>query len=325
MLTQTQIEEILTKCYPGMAETVLSPVEAKARAKMVHEDMKAVNFSLRLGITWPVPLVGYEAIIIPSYPLEGSMYGPEADPDGTNNRDAAGPLISCGEFVRLSKACKLGRELLTTNRWPSRFTSRIRDSQDHLAVIEEILWLTRWHEPKDIEMTYKQNPTSGKDVDWRFSCRGMTINLEVKYRLRDWLGIVDGPHFSRNFDSYFNDIEGKFGFRPEGELNIVGITTISPPDRGLQECTQRFLNGHPDIDAVIFWSIHDPEGKRPEFHARKPDLIKMLFKGADREDNLFCAPIRHLWRKSDERRAMRPAEAMDAISKLIPKSNNQDL
>jgi hypothetical protein len=163
-------------------------------------------------------------------------------------------------------------------------------------------------------MSYKQIPT-GKDIDWRFLCCGQKINLEVKYRMRDWLGIADGPHFSRNFDSYFNEVKGKFGPRPEGELNVVGITTFTPPDRGLQECTQRFLDKHPEIDAVIFWSIHDPEGKRPEIHARQPELIKMLFKGGDIEDNLFCAPIRHLWRKSEERRAMRPAEAMERFPK----------
>jgi hypothetical protein len=315
-LTQAQVEEILRQCYPGMSETVLTSKEAKERSAMVHNDMKTVRFALRLGTSWPVQTQGFEPIWIPSYHLEGTMYGPEADPDGDNNRDAAGPLINCGEFVRLSKACMLGRKLLSPGDWPQKFASKLRDSQQHLSTIEEILWLGRWHAPQNVEMTYKQNPSSGKDIDWRFTCCGQTINLEVKYRMRDWLGIVDGHHFSRNFNSYFNDVEGKFGPRTGGELNIVGITTFTPPDRGLQACTERFLGTHPEIDAVIFWSIHDPNGKRPDIHARQPDLIKMLFKGGDREDNLFCAPIRHLWRKSDERRSMRPSEAMDAISMI---------
>lgn len=318
-LTLEQITEILTNCYPGMSETVLSADEARERAVMVHSDMETIRFALHLGTSWPVPTRGFEPIWIPSYPLEGTMYGPEADPNGDNNRDAAGPLISCGEFVRLSKACMLGRRLLPAGDWPQKLASKLRDSQQHLSTIEEILWLGRWHAPENVKMTHKQNPTSGKDIDWRFACRGMTINLEVKYRLRDWLGIVDGPHFSRNFDSYFDDFRGKFEPRPPRELNIVGITTITPPDRGLQECTQRFLDNNAEIDAVIFWSIHDPDGKRPEIHAREPQLIRMLFKGGDREDNMFCAPIRHLWRKSEERRALRADEAIEAISKSIPK------
>lgn len=134
-------------------------------------------------------------------------------------------------------------------------------------MLEEILWLGRWHTPENIEMAYKQNPDSPKDIDWRFTSCGQTINLEVKNRQRDWVGVVDGPHFSRNFDSYFRDLAGKFGPQQNGELNIVGITTMSPPDRGLQECTQRFLDAHPEIDAVIIWSIHDPDGKRPDIHA----------------------------------------------------------
>lgn len=321
-LTQVQVEEILRQCYPGMPETVLTPEVAKERAAMVHNDMETVRFALRLGTSWPVQTQSIDPIWIPSYALEGTMYGPEADPDGDNNRDAAGPLISCGEFVRLSKACMLGRRLLPSGDWPQKFASKLRDPQQHLPTIEEILWLGRWNSPERIEMSYKQIP-SGKDIDWRFTCCDIKINLEVKYRLRDWQGIVDGPHFSRNFDSYFDDVLGKFGPRPDGDLNVVGITTFTPPDRGLQECTQRFLENHAEIDAVIFWSIHDPKGKRPDIHARQPDLIKMLFKGADREDDLFCAPIRHLWRKSDERRAMRPAEAMDAISMMIPKPGNE--
>ncbi len=33
MLSQLDIEEALAKCFPGMAETVLSPEDATARAK----------------------------------------------------------------------------------------------------------------------------------------------------------------------------------------------------------------------------------------------------------------------------------------------------
>lgn len=93
-LTQAQIEEILRKCYPGMSETVLTLEEAKERSAMVHNDMEAVRFALRLGTSWPVHIPNFEPIWIPSYPLEGTMYGPEADPNGENNRDAVtGPLL----------------------------------------------------------------------------------------------------------------------------------------------------------------------------------------------------------------------------------------
>ncbi len=315
-LTQAQIREILGKCYPGMPETALSDEEADLRSQMVFDDMESVGFALVFDASWPVPAPGDETIWIPSYRLPGAIYGPQADPDGTESRDAAGPLLSCGEFVRLSKACKLGRLYLTPEKWPSRFTTRLRDPKNHLAVLEEVLWLGRWHAPENVEMTYKQNPATGKDIDWRFTCCGQTINLEVKFRQRDWVGLVDGEHFSRDFDSYFRDVEGKFGPRANSELNIVGLTTISPPDRGLRECTRRFLDRHPEIDAIIFWSLHDPEGTRPEIHGRQADLIRTLLRSADREDEMLVAPIRHLWRKSDERRALSPGETLDAISRI---------
>lgn len=318
-LTSEQIGEILRTCYPGMSETILTPEEAKARAEMVHADMLKVGFPLLFDTYWPVPAPGNKTIRVPSYKLLGAIYGPEADPYGDNNKDASGPLLSCGEFVRLSKVCKLARQLLTTEKWPARFTGRLRDPKSHLAVLEEILWLGRWRAPKSIEMAYKQNHSSQKDIDWRFDCCGQMINLEVKSRPRDWIGLTDGSHFSRNFDSYFRDVEDKFGPQQNDELNVVGITTWTPPDRGLRECTQRFLQSHSEIDAVIFWSLHDPNGERPEIQSRRPSLIKLFLKEADREDNLFIAPIRHLWRKSEERRALRPNEALQAISKIVRK------
>lgn len=82
-LTEKQIYEILSKCYPGMSEQVLLPEDAAERAAMIHEDMTDVRFLLTLGETWTVNMPGYQAVHIPSYPLPGISYGPDADPDGS--------------------------------------------------------------------------------------------------------------------------------------------------------------------------------------------------------------------------------------------------
>ena len=283
---------------------------------MIYEDMGIAGFALYQDHTWPVELPGAETIWIPSYRLSAAGYGPVADPEGINGRDAAGPLLSCGEFIRLSRACKLGRELLTPNQWPIRFKRRLQASEHHLAVIEEIVWLGRWHSPRYVKMTYRHNPGTNNDVDWRFNSCGQVINLEVKMRRRDWMGVTDGPCFSRDFDSYFEDLEGKFGPQKNGELNIVAVTTFAPPDRSLQRCTARFLDTHPEIDAVVFWSLHHPNGNGFQLHAKEPERIRLFLKSPEREDDLFIAPIRHLWRKRNERRSLRVDEAITAVTRL---------
>jgi hypothetical protein len=203
------IEKALVTAYPGMSEPVLSAAEAGTRAEIVYEDMRKIRFDIELEY-WPVNFPGFQGIQVPAYKLAGSQYDPDGPPSVPDVYKAAGPGLSCGHLLRLSKACKLGRVFLGDN-WPESFASRLRDPDDHLAVVEEMLWLGYWQSVQDVKHSVRQNSKSNKNVDWRFNCCGQIINLEVKYRRRDWVGIVDGPYFSRDFDSYFADCEGKFG------------------------------------------------------------------------------------------------------------------
>jgi len=300
------IAEALVTAFPGAREPVLGADEAEARALIVYEDMTKVRFDLQLEY-WRVELPDYQSIGIPAYKLIGSQFDPDAPVDSPDVYKAAGPGLNCGNLLRLSKACKVGRAIVK-KEWPNTFATRLRDPNDHLAVVEELLWLGYWQPVKDLRRSFKQSEESKKNIDWRFNCCSQVINLEVKYRRRDWVGIVDGPYFSRDFDSYFEDCEGKFGPQKDGELNIVGVSTLASPDDGLRRTIERFLKTHPYVDAIILWSFHAPNGESPEIHSRQADLIKLLFTGGDSEDRLRISPIRHLWRKSEERRALRPAE-----------------
>jgi hypothetical protein len=175
-----------------------------------------------------------------------------------------------------------------------------------------------------VQWSFRQNPASKKNIDWRFSCCSQLLNLEVKYRRRDWVGIVDGPHFSRDFDSYFEDCDGKFGAQKNGELNVIGVSTLAPPDDGLRRTIERFLKTHSYVDGIILWSFHAPSGESAEIHSRKADLINLLFTGGDSEDRLRVSPIRHLWRKSSERRALRPAEFPEELLEEVRRTHSTD-
>ena len=136
----------------------------------------------------------------------------------------------------------------------------------------------------------------------------LIINLEIKYRRRDWIGVVDGPYFSRDFDSYFDNVDGIFGSQQDGELNIIGISFLAPPDRGFRNCISRCLDEHPEVDAIILISYHDSNAETPEIHSGKKDLIELLLRGEDEKSRLRIWPFRHLWRKSEERRVPSPGE-----------------
>lgn len=305
MISLQQLEHELTTAYRGLSRPVWSESEAKLLAKMVHEDMTSAGFDLELTTWPPVQLPGAMPIEVPAYKLEGTDYGPEKLHGSNQTFKASGPMLDGGHLLRLARACKIGRAILKPD-WPTRFAKRLRNAAEHPTVIEEILWLGRWHAPTKVTSGVKLVPGSEKDVDWRFDCCDLRINLEAKFRRRDWMARADGPSFSRNFDSYFEDVLSKFAPAKAGELNLVGITTFARPDRGLRECTERFLKAHPEVDGVIYWSLHAPEGKSVEVHSIHHTALIESLLNIEPEEYLLClSPVLFPWRERDARKAAR--------------------
>ncbi len=287
MIDLGQLEHELATAYRGTSRPVWSEDEAKALARMVHEDMTSAGFDLELTPWPPVQLPGAMPIEVPAYKLEGTDYGPEKLHGSNQTFKASGPMLDGGHLLRLARACKIGRAFLKAD-WPVRFAKRLRNATDHPTVIEEILWLGRWHIPINVKPGVKLVPGSEKDVDWGFDCCGLQINLEAKFRRRDWRARADGPSFSRDFDSYFDDALGKFAPTKPGELNLLGITTFAQPDRGLRECTERFLKAHPEVDGVIYWSLHAPNGTSVEVHSIHDRALIESLLSIDEEEYLLC-------------------------------------
>jgi hypothetical protein len=305
MINLGQLEHELTTAYHGAMHPVWSKDEAKALARMVHEDMTTAAFNLELTAWPPIRIPGFQPIVVPAYKLERTDYGPQKLHESNQTFKASGPMLDGGHLLRLARACKLGRELLST-KWPARFAKRLRNPKEHPTLIEEILWLGRWHSPTKVASGVKLVPGSKKDVDWGFDCCGRRINLEAKFRRRDWMAVTDGPSFSREFDSYFEDARGKFSAARSGELNLLGITTFAQPDSGLRACTNRFLRDHPEVNGVIFWSLHAPNGDSLEVHSANDKQLIESFLKIQNEDHLLClSPILHPWNERDTRKAAR--------------------
>jgi hypothetical protein len=319
-LTLDQIEEALRTAYRGAQTPILSAAEAKLRAAMVFEDMAKVRLPLELHY-WQAAFPGYEPLGIPAYKLPGSPYGPEVPVEAEDVFKADGPGLSCGDLLKLSKACKIGRDILGVRRWPQLLTTRLRDPKEHLDAVEEMIWLGFWRPPFKVDQSYKLNPANDSNIDWRLTFKmgsvQQVINLEVKFRRRDWIGRVDGSTFSRDFDSYFQDLEGKFCGPAEGELNLVGISTFTPSDHSLRRCIERYLKEHREVSGVIVWSYHSGNDLAAlEVHSEHAELIRMFLTGIDEEERNRVTVIRFLWRDRDKSRALRSGNLPSFLAAL---------
>lgn len=291
----------------------LSGEEVKRRTEAITEDSKLLGLSWSVGQT----TMG-EQLLIPFYDIPGTDFGKtdacEKEPD--ESQKAHGIGLNWGGLLRFGRACEIGRRLFP-NQWPLKFKSKLCNGREHLSFIEEIIWLGAWHDITAIEREVCpwQHIGGTKKIDWRFKSCGQTINLEIKYRARDWTRHADGPEFNIAKPGDFNNLKGKFPNRNEGELNVVGISSYAAPDRSWREETAAYLYTNVAVDAIVLWAPHftSSDGHGPfEIQSQKKTLISHLLK-VDREDSQHLVVVRHLWRERDERRAARVDEVIKAL------------
>jgi len=313
-------KEVVQAGYvPVLTKMDIDPVE---RAKILVEDMATV------GCAWPIrSTFASETVVLAHYEIPGTDFGKMDDDDASEVTKVHGSGLNWGSVVRLSKVCEVGRKYFGPD-WPCNFKKQFLNPKDHLAFVEEILWLNLWLGISEIEHEAQPFHAVGckKRVDWRFKSCGQTINLEVKYRPKDWMRHVDGPDFNIVMPEYYYDVPAKFPVRLPGELNLVAVSCPAPIDRSLRERTEVFLRAHPTIDGVLIWS-QASSGESPfEIHALKHrDLIQTFFTGGDFEDAAHIGIVRHLWRKRDERRAYRADEVPELLQKLSAEANRSAL
>lgn len=288
-------------------------VDASARATMLVKDMADV------GLNWPVRSVpAFGEVVLTHYEISDSDFGRIDDDNVKDVAKAHGSGLNWGSLVRLSKVCEIGRKFFGS-KWPSRFRRQLLNAKDHLAFVEEMLWLNLWHDVSEIENEAQPFLHSGckKRIDWRFKSCGQVINLEVKYRPKDWMRHVDGVEFNLAMPSYYYDVPPKFPVRNAGELNCVAVSSLAPIDESLRRRTEILLRENPAIDGVLIWSQSSREGSPIEVFLSEsiPEFEKM-FLGGDLEDYSHIGVVRHLWRNRDERRAVRADEVPAMLQEL---------
>ena len=288
-------------------------VEPERRARILLEDMEAIGFDWPIGAT---PCRG--RLVLSHYEIPGSDFGQLDDDNVPEAMKGHGSGLNWGSLIRLSKACEIGREYFG-EIWPGRFKEQLLNPKDHLAFIEELLWLNLWHDVSGVIYEAKPFEAFGcrKCVDWHFESCGYPINLEIKYRPKDWMRHVDGPEFNIVMPGYYHDVPDKFPQKIPDTLNLVGVSTPAPVDRSLCERTESFLRSHPTIDGILIWS-QSSKGSSPfEIHSMSArELIRTFFTGGDIEDAAHIGIVRHLLRDREERRAYRADEVPALLEQL---------
>lgn len=310
-------EAVVEGFRPVLAELGVDPAE---RAKILVEDMASI------GCEWPIRSeVINDKLILSHDVIPESDFGQIEREDVPEALTAHGTGLNLGSVIRLSKVCEVGRRFFRSD-WPGKFKDKLLNKRDHLSFVEEVLWLNLWHGVSDIESEAQpfRDRNVEKRVDWRFRSCGMTVNLEVKSRPKDWMRRVDGPENNLVMPSYFYDVPQKFPAKNENELNLVAVSTPAAIDRSLRERIEILLRTYPNIDGALIWAQESRSAVSPfEIHAiENKDLISTLFTGGDFEDAAHIGIIRHVWRKRDERRAYRADEVPELLSQLSKDVDN---
>lgn len=280
--------------------------EANLRAAYLIEDAPKLGCDLRLyWMKSGLPTERHWYF----YQFGASSFG--ADLKGSWNSEtqkAIGFGLNWGDLFTLAKVVKLARQLWGPG-WATRkqFRNRQAGFDDHISMVEELWWLGQWHAPSDVQIEPCPFADCEKPVDWQFSSCTQVINLEVKYRPRDWIRLVDGDlYFDRpNFpNDYFDDVSKKFPRRNAGQFNLLALTLIAPTTREFRRGVSAFLEANPTLDGVVFWSLGENHLPKPQHQLRKDaKVVEMLLKPIEPEDRFRNPIIIHPWMDREKRRA----------------------
>ena len=292
---------------------LLSDAQVTERAQAIEEEITLTGFPLVLTPWTSVMTTG--AYPYPAYKIDDPRYNLDKIGPGDPGQFAInGPAISCGDLIKLGRAC-LNRQLFLPDRWPKALRDQFLDQQSHLDAVEELCWYTRWRGVRNVLTKVRLISGSDKDVDQGFTSCLVPIFAEIKNRRRESVGVADGWHTSRGTPYGFDDLLGKFpNARTGGALHVACISTHLEPDQAVRTQAEAFLAQHPEIDAIIIWSAHSRDGRENVAMYGAPQIrsqLEILMAPPEREDIQRWFVVRHLGRNSVEGRVLLPSEIAD--------------
>ena len=286
---KSNLEEVIQ----GLLRLRLPEEIAARRAPMVAEDMRAIGFSLRLEVQRGTAQWLHEKGL--RIPIQYHIPDTGWTVNRKDPRNALeGTHLDYGDLLRLSKVCEIGRSLVP-NDWPHRFADQLNNPSEHLDTVNEVWWLGRFNNPKDVKkLDAKGNKCASPD--WSFSVQSgevpLRLHVEVKRRCSD----IKRHLAISNTTELFNKISQKFPHRALTELNIAAVTTFSQIDTSVMETSKRWVESEQNIDAAILWSEQSFRSSPIAVASRGAilDLIRHCLKEPDEEDTSGVGFFRHL-------------------------------
>jgi len=168
--------------------------------------------------------------------------------------------LNCGCPVRLARALDVLFSLNPEDRFEPM--ANLQTCRNHLAAVEELLWLTLWKEVSQVarggELINTPLKTKGKDVDWFILTRRMPIFLEVKFRQTDWMRQAD-QDMGQIGNNFFADIGSKLPKEIHRfQKCIAGITGYAEPDDSFYAGCEKKLVATPGLTAILYRSLLGP-------------------------------------------------------------------
>jgi len=266
----------------------ISDEAAKARAPLVDQDMAKVGWPLHAV---DLPHLGW--YLENDYPIPVKYAIPDLrwDADHPAEQKAMeGGWLTHGDFAYLSKCCLLGHSLLP-DMWPSKFSADLCHPERHLDVLNEVWWLGRFVNARNI--AYEPSRNGGKRPDWTLTC-GEDLRLSVEIKRRP---ATTRLHIGQTAQiDIFRDIAEKFDPVATGNLRLACITVYCPINRAIQERCNAWLNENREsVDAILCFSFSAQE-HRPFFVAplRLESLLsKLVLQNLNDEDIDTIGVVQH--------------------------------
>ena len=178
----------------------------------------------------------------------GSESAPPPDPlNPTFVRSMDGFGLNFGCPLRFARALELLEQLPSGQQSDCR--RGLASSTQHLATVEELLWLDAWKEPS---ITSRILETTRKTYDWSIRFDNVTLRLECKFRPSDWPRLIDGPAHLPMVGALTGKAREQLGGAGPGELNVLAVTAVAPVSDAFRDFCRGELERAPNIDALVY-------------------------------------------------------------------------
>jgi hypothetical protein len=216
-----------------------------------YEQLRELEFPAQPGL--PTGVDSFVYYFVPRSGWGSANAFPEnpVHPDFVYSADGVGLNLGCP--VRLLRALDALARLSAKDQMDVR--KGLENPPQHLATVEELLWLNAWSSPSEVRRAGRLTGASG-DVDWALKSKGFPILLEAKFRPSDWPRHTDNGTFVPMLGSFLGKAAHKFPDPPgDDALHLVAITAFENMTVDIVHVIGGELEQCPQIHGVVFKTL----------------------------------------------------------------------